>query len=278
MGNNAMNRHLATLAIAVATVVAAKADFIPTNEIFVGVDGLQTLPSGTYAGLANPNFGRLTLLYGHQYDGSGENAPGSSHYHSKAVQTYSGPVSNPTVVTSASNYLPEGVNPPLNLLAGSGSLSGYRVSGLEDRHFANTTFRPTSWLDRSGAELWETTTFRSSAGCWTGSLGKANLALEVIGLTSGLRILNSDGTVAASTTGDLFGLGSGDFATTPIFAVDQTAVGAYTAQFRLRDLNGNFGDSGVFEYRFQAQPVPEPASFAALGVGALALLRRRRVR
>ena len=272
-----MKRHLATLAIAIAAVVA-QADFIPANEIFVGVDGLQTLPSGTYAGFANPNFGRLTLLYGHQYDGSGENAPGSSHYHSKAVQTYGGSVSNPTVVTSTGNYLPEGANSPLNLLAGSGSLSGYHVSGLEDRHFANTTFRPTSWLDRSGAELWETTTFSSSAGRWTGSLGSANLALEVMGLTPGLSILNLDGTVAANSTGDLFGLGSGDFATTPIFAVDQSAVGTYTAQLRLRDLNGNFGDSGVFEYRFQAQAVPEPASFAALGLGTFAIFRRRRAR
>ena len=272
-----MKRHIATLAIAIAAV-AAQADFIPENEIFVGVDRLQTLATGTYAGLANPNFGRLALLYGHQYDGSGANQPESSHYHSKAIFTYSGPAASPTVVRSAGYYLPEGANPPLSLLAGSGALSAYAVSGLENRHFANTTLRPVSWLDRDGAESWEKTTYESSAGRWKGSLGSANLALEVVDLTPGLSILNLDGTVAANTTGALFGLGSGDFATTPIFGVDRSAAGAYTAQLRLRDLNGNFGDSGVFEYRFQAQPVPEPASLAALGVGALAFFRRRRVR
>ena len=262
------------------SAVAARADFFPANEAFVGIDSLQTIggtPGNGYAGLVNPNYNRLTFLYGHQYDGS-EAPADQSHFHSKGTFVYSGLASSPTIVRSASYYLPEGTNPPLNLLPGSGALSAYGISGLESRHFANTTFRPVSWLDRDGAQPWEKAAYGSSAGRWTGSLGKANLALEVMGLTSGLRILNSDGTVAASTTGDLFGLGSGDFATTPIFAVNQSAVGAYTAQLRLRDLNGNFGDSGVFEYRFQAQPVPEPATLAALGIGALDLLRRRKVR
>ncbi len=270
-----MNRQLATLAIAFAAI-AARADFIPENEVFVGVDGLQTIATGTYAGLANPNFGRLTLLYGHQYDGSEGAAPETSPYHSKAIYTYSGSAASPKVITSASNYLPEGANPPLDLLAGSGALSGYRVSGLEDRHFANTTLRPTSWLNRPGAALWETTTFGSSGGRWAGSLGNANLSLEVVGLTSGLSILAADGSVLADSAGDALALGSGDFAVTPIFAVGAAASGSYVARMRLRDLSGTFGDSGVFEYRFNASPVPEPASMVALGLGAATMLRRRK--
>lgn len=268
--------HITSLSIA-ATVVAAQADFIPTNEIFVGVDNLQTIASGTYAGLANPNYGHLTLLYGHQYDGSTGTSPTSSHYHSKAIFTYTGPAASPTVTTSASNYLPEGANPPLNLLQGSGVFSNHYISGLEDRHFANTTMRPTSWLNRSGAEAWEVATYNSSAGRYTGTLGNSQIVLEVVSLTAGLSIFNADGSTAADSAGDLFNLGSNNFAATPIFGISDTAsAGSYIAQLRLRDLNGTFDNSGVFEYRFNAAPVPEPATLAALGVGAAALLRRRK--
>lgn len=139
------------------------------------------------------------------------------------------------------------------------------------------TVRPAAWLNRPGATEWEIATFNSGGtapvGRWTTPLGAANLVYEVVGLSSGLRILGMDGSVAASNAGDTFGIGSGDFAATPIFAADSTEKN-YSAQLRLRDLTGTFGDSGVFEYRFRS--VPEPATMVALGLGVIALLRRRR--
>ena len=43
-------------------------------------------------------------------------------------------------------------------------------------------------------------------------------------------------------------------------------------------LNVNFSGGNQYSYNFKAQPVPEPASMAALGLGALAMIRRRRNR
>ncbi len=46
---------------------------------YVGLDGFEILSTGTYAGLENPNYNRLTFLYVHR----NENRPESSHFHSK---------------------------------------------------------------------------------------------------------------------------------------------------------------------------------------------------
>lgn len=275
-----------SIAIALlAAAVAARADFLPANEYFVGVDARQTVPSGDYAGLVNPNYNRLTFLYGHQYDGSGAAAPSTSHFHAKTVLGYFGPAASPTVVNPTGNFLPETTGLSLQLLPGSGGFAGRYVSGgTPDAPFANLTVRPVSWLNRPGAAAWETATFNSGGttpvGRWTGSLGASSLALEIVGLTSGLSLLNPNGSVAADAAGQSLALGSGDFATSLIFGVDGAApVGsAYTAQFRLRDLSGAFGDSGVFEYRLQTAPapVPEPATLAVVGLGAFGLLRRRK--
>lgn len=58
-----------------------------------------------------------------------------------------------------------------------------------------------------------------------------------------------------------------------------TQLGAYDLTFRAQGYlaNGTFVESADTKFRFQiGQPVPEPASLAALGLGAAALLRRRR--
>ena len=58
-----------------ATVKAAE------HNYYVTVDGRPTLTSGTYAGQANPNSGRLTLLYAHWND----DTPSSNHFHGIGV-------------------------------------------------------------------------------------------------------------------------------------------------------------------------------------------------
>jgi hypothetical protein len=58
--------------LAIATAALADGD-APTDIYIIGVDSLTTFTSGTYAGLPNPNYGRLTLLYAHY-------TPGTEHF------------------------------------------------------------------------------------------------------------------------------------------------------------------------------------------------------
>lgn len=224
--------------------------FLPEAELFIGVDGTEKYASGTFAGLANPNFKRLTLLYAHQYNDS----PESSHYHSKGLFYYSGEATAPKVVNTGGT-LPEGEGSFLKLLPGEGSLSDYLVSGQEKVHFANLTFRPVAWLNRSGAKEWETATYKSGPK-FTGSLDKAKIALEVVSLSEGLVVLNSKGSVVADSAGDRIEVGTKNFAFKPIIGIKKGAsAGPYTAEFRLRDLSGTFKESGSFQVRFQVLTV-----------------------
>ena len=82
------------------------------------------------------------------------------------------------------------------------------------------------------------------------------------------------------------GIDASDYALTPVAGDNHfnwafTAPGDYTATFVASafaaDGSALVSDPATYNFRIGgAQPVPEPASFAALGVGALALLRRRR--
>lgn len=238
---------------------------------YVGIDGLQTIASGTYAGLANPNYNRLTFLFAHSY----ADAPATNHYHSKATLTYSGPASSPTVITSASNYVPEGSNPPLTLSITSGGLYDGKLisSPIAGNEFSHLGIEDTAKLNGFAAGSGESVMFNSSNGRWNGALIGADVHLTLLSLSAGLN-------VGGSTTLNLFATGNeqhlgGSFSFTPTFWMDAgAAAGSYTAQFKLTDESGTFGDSGVFEYRFTV--VPEPST-ALLGVvGMLALLRRRR--
>jgi hypothetical protein len=51
---------------------------------------------------------------------------------------------------------------------------------------------------------------------------------------------------------------------------------AGTLVLDIRQVNGNDGSLGVYNLNFDEQAVPEPASFACLSLGGLALLRRRK--
>jgi hypothetical protein len=52
-------------------------------DYFVAVDSLETLTSGTFEGLANPNFGRLTLLVAHRF----VEDPTRNHFHAIGAYT-----------------------------------------------------------------------------------------------------------------------------------------------------------------------------------------------
>lgn len=241
------------------------------GSYYVGVDTLQTIASGTYAGMANPNYGRLTLLYAH----FNETSPSSNHYHAKAVQIYSGPAASPTV-TSSANYLPEGANPPIPLTVSSGGLyDGKLISNvIAGNSFSNLTLEDTGKLAAFGAGTPESIMFNSSGGRWTGSLTGSDVHLQLVSLSAGLNVGDSQTLNLFTNPGDELHLDE-SFSFTPTFWTDAGATpGTYTAQFKLTDESGTLGDSGVFEYRFQVVPEPSVALMGALGV--LGLLRRRR--
>lgn len=234
-----------------------KTSFIPENEIFVGLDSLEKFTAGNFSGLPNPNYGRLTLLYAHQYDGKGEVPISSSHFHPKATLILKGDAKSAIISPSGGYYLPEGTE-KLRLMPGGGVYSGFMVSGLEKTAISNLTFRPVQWLNRAGAKEWESVLAKNGSR-WTGDLSKAKLALEVVSLTTGLMLLNADSSVAADAYGKQLPLGGGNFAFKPVFAVKKdSSPGVYSAMLRLRDLEGIHLESGVFELRFEVKTVGSP--------------------
>jgi hypothetical protein len=74
---------LAVVAVAASSTLAWDPQFA---QFYVGIDGRHTLNAGTYSGLANPNYNRLTFLLGH----SSVDAPTANHYHNKSAYSYTG--------------------------------------------------------------------------------------------------------------------------------------------------------------------------------------------
>jgi hypothetical protein len=265
-------------------------------DFYVGVDGRQTI---TYRGpndaagvsLANPNFGRLTLLFAHTY----ADVPANNHYHGIGAYSYSGPAANPTVVdTSSGNRIPEVYQrnagyPPLFLIKADPSRPGQYVSGYDRNNEYHDLLTASPQL-LTGANLpaGAGVLFNSSAQRWTTALGAAQLEVEVVDITPGLNILNALGgdafyTSGVDSVGRRFGIGTGDnFQFKPLFAVDGAApVGSnYSVTFRLHDArtSGGFGSSGRFGFDLQTSNAPEPGVGVLTVAGALgfAVVRRRR--
>ena len=83
--NPLLTKHTAKAALAAAALLA-----IPHHgeaalvSYYIGVDGMQTIGTGEFTGMANPNANRLTFLYAHP----DEETPANSHYHSKGIFRY----------------------------------------------------------------------------------------------------------------------------------------------------------------------------------------------
>jgi len=273
-----MSRQVLAAAVAATALGAARAD-AALHSYYIGVDGLGTLTTGTYAGLANPNHNHLTLLYAHHFS----DAPSSNHYHSKGARVYTGPVSAPAVIRSSSDFVPEGTIAPIPLSGGSGLYAGKLVTtpiaDPNDVHYdwSRMTMANTDSLNGFAPGTGEHFLFNSSGGRWTPAAAGAHLHAEIVNLTPGLNVGDATSLNIGGVGDELHLTSPGNFLNfTPVLWTDSTAAnGTYEAVFRFFDEDGAFGDSG--NIRFRVQVIPEPATLSMLaGVGVM-LVRRRRI-
>jgi hypothetical protein len=236
---------------------------------YIGVDSRETLTSGTYNGLANPNFERLTFLYAHW---------SAAHYHAKGTIVYTGPDlgAATATMTSTSNFLPEGANPPLVLQMGTGVYAGKWINVPSANPFSTLTIEDTGKLATFPPGSPEQIMFDSAGGRWNGSLVDSDVHMKLIGFTPGLNFGTASNPMDNPFADDE-GLHLEDaFSLTLNPWVDEAAAtGFYSAQFQFVDEAGTFGDSGIVEFRFQVIPEPSSTLMAMLASTGF-LLRRRR--
>ena len=273
LSNDRMMGVLMAVAVGVGIGVssAAYAAQSSVGTFFVGIDNATTVPFGTYLGQPNTNAGRLTLLFHH-----------GNHFHGIGTYSYTGDVNSPTPSdTNSNNRLPEGYTglDPLSLQPGTGNFGGTYRSGLpsslaQDQEYGDLTLRNVHSLNGVDDVI-----YNSSGGRWNTGFDNAHIHLELVSATPGLKIAFGNSPTDSLQAGGDIHLGDGDemFDLLPTFWVDGGAAlgSTYTAEFRLTDEFGNYGDSGRFFLDFQV--VPEPASAALIGIGGILLLRRRRL-
>ncbi|MDP3873480.1 MAG: all3515 family Zur-repressed PEP-CTERM protein [Methyloversatilis sp.] len=248
---------------------------------YVAVDSLATIASGTYAGQANPNYGRLTVLFDH-----------GNHFHGIGTYSYTGPGSAPVVNgTNANNRIPETYTlaAPLPLTPGSGSDAGLLVSSVLpeaalQHEYSYLGLSSIQSLAGNPAGSERDVLFNSSSGRWNGTLDNVSVALKLESITPGLKVA-ANGDADLFDTGNLYLLGAGNsFDFLPVFwTAADAAPGTYSAQFSLVNLGSNLAvrDSGTFHFDFAvAAPVPEPGTWAMLlgGLFMIGLTAARRAR
>lgn len=271
-------RHASALSFLSASAIVVGLGTLQAETVgyYIGIDSRNPIASGTYRGMENPNFGRLTFLYAHTYEyvpglaPAGANTFAVNHYHPIGAYSLSGPT-NAVIITPTSTNprIPEvsSGQPPLTLSTSTNSLyAGKLIHSRSGEHYSDMRWRATHDLNQPtiygpGSPEW--VLFYSSAGTRTNSLAGGLISLELIQKSAGLHI----GTAAAldilNNPGDRFSLGEGPaIRFDPIFWVDASAaVGTYSATFKLVDSNTTGGrtpflDSGEFSFDFKVAPPP----------------------
>ncbi len=254
------------------------------HHLIIGIDGLENLSSGVYSGLPNPNYQRLSLLFPHQHQ-----PVEISHFHALGIYSYTGSVDNPTILsTNTNNQLPETrFNlPPIPLFPGSGVFAGQKISQQTDDHiYSDLKIRPVAHLTEDLSEPYVNAIYNTGNGRWKSLLGdEATIALQLVSITPGLSVANSQGVNLFNGVNDSYTIGNGDyFSFTPVFSVDNNApLATYSATFRFLDVNTTnnrtpLQSSGTFTLNFEPATIPEPSIVLGIGIfGAIAFLTRRR--
>lgn len=294
-----MRRMLLMSMIVVAAIQAGIARATPEPGItiyHVGYDNSPLVNFGTFTGLTNPNYQRLTFLLSHTFV---DNAT-VNHFHRIGAYSYTGDFLNPVEAFSSNNAVPEPyqLDDGLSLLAGSGAFAGKLISGLGparfpgdeiEQEYGHTTIAPIDEMyqydgaaDPDGDYDFHPGHYllNASGGAYKESVANVEVGMKLVGITPGLSIHDPSGALLMDTVNDMVSMGPGaDWSFEPVFAVDDSvALGStYEATFVLQDLGTTgFGDSAEFTFSFIA--VPEPASIALLataGVAALVIRRQR---
>jgi hypothetical protein len=287
-------------AVTVTSATSALAYDPQFAQYYVGRDLRATIPTGTYAGLPNPNFNRLTLLFAHTY----LSTPEINHYHAKSPYTYFGPNLGASTAVQpfngnaaglpSGNYLPEGGtlgnSPRLQLLPGSGVFTGKFISGLAgsltpaDEDFGKLELRSVDALAGGPAGSPAAVLFNSGGstpvGRWTGSIAGSNLSLVLVSITPGLSVADLSGNTVLSQPGDsvLIGTGGTDMSFTPVLQSSLTGRVNLSATFKIVDSGtGNGGSPWLESGQYVINAViPEPAALGLLVPLGLLLTRQRR--
>jgi hypothetical protein len=229
------------------------------TDYFVAVDNLETLTSGTFAGLPNPNFGRLTLLVAHR----SPDEPEDSHFHAIGAASYVNVEGGGQAVieTSTNNRIPEistGQLPlqllPRSLVDKRAKGNASLVSHPTETEYSHLEIESIQVLNAFPPDSPEGLLFRSSNGRWTKPLDGAVVALQPISVTPGLRIANEAGKEIPPA--GVYELGEGNtFSFFPTYSTTQKAnVGTYSATFKLVDARSTgtpLQESGRFTFDFR---------------------------
>lgn len=261
----------------------------------VGYDNAENVGFGTYSGLPNPNYQRLTFLLSHTFV---DNAT-SNHFHRIGAYSYTGDVGNPQPGFSGNDRVPEPYQQDdgLSLLEGSGPFAGKLISGLGpaaypsneiEQEYGDLLIAPIDelfqydgapdpdgeWPNHPGHLL-----LNASSGAYKGSIADVTVGMKLVSITPGLTVHDQAGNLLMDSADDEWTLGTGaDWSFDPVFAVDGSAAAGstYEATFVLQDLSQSpvYGDSAEFSFSFIA--IPEPAT-ALLGmIAVVGFVARRR--
>jgi hypothetical protein len=252
---------------------ALAAVFLPVNHLraeisgyYIGIDARATL-TGTYAGLANPNFNRLTFFYPHTFPSN----PANNHYHGIGAYSLIGPATNATIVPTNSGFrIPEvytGQAPLTLTLATNGTYAGKLISATTLEHYSTIRLRPCTALTTNivagvtnfygyGSAEWHM--FTSSGNLRTQNMAGSSIALELVSLTPGLHLGNSNTLDIATTPGNQVTLGDGGyFDFKPVLWTEANAApGTYEIKFKLVATTGPWLESGIVTIQFRVVSAP----------------------